>query len=151
MTKKRIIGLTVGLIALIIAVAFIILWLVGVFDDNYENTYKANELYTELNSSPNKIEVEMDDEHVGNFTVEEADKIEQIYTLVTSLNYRYSKGAIPPGSNIYLKFIYPDDKVIYFTSRSITLNGRQYLAEAYRELDDLLITMGIDGGFISER
>lgn len=151
MAKKHIVGLIVGSIALIIAVALIILWCTGVFSNSSQKPVKANELYTELNSLPQKIEVEMAGEYVGNFTVEEPEKIEQIYSLIMSTDYHYSKESIPPGININIKFIYSGSNAVYLSSRSIIYDGRQYLAESYQKLNNLLISMGIDSGLISER
>lgn len=151
MTKKHLIGFAVGFIVMIIAVTLIVLWCTGVFAKHSDKTVKANELYAELNHLPDKIEVEISSEYSGKFTVEETEKIDQIYTLIMSANYRYSKDSIPPGNNIYLKFIYPDNKVVNLSSRSIVLDGKRYCAESYRELDNLLIAMGIDSGFASEK
>lgn len=151
MKKMHAIALGIGVTVLCIIVTFIILWLSGVFDRSTKPTIKAVDAYSALRDLPIEIEVQMDDEYIGTFTVNKDEQIKQIYDLVTSMEYHYYDESIPPGSNTFLKFIYPNEAVIYISSRSIKFNGESYLADNYRELDNLLVSMGLDGGFITVR
>lgn len=88
MSKKHI-GIIIGCVILITVGILMVLWLIGVFDGKSQKSIKVNELYKELNASPEKIEVEMDDEYVGMFTIYSLGKIEQVYSIAMSMNYSY--------------------------------------------------------------
>lgn len=88
MPKKHI-GIIIGCVILITVGILMVLWLIGVFDGKSQKSIKINELYKELNASPEKIEVEMDDEYVGMFIIDGLGKIEQVYSIAMSMNYSY--------------------------------------------------------------
>ena len=153
MSKKNIIRLTV-IIVVVVAALLIALWLAGVFDCNSGKTYKINDMYEELNSPPGKIEVDMQDSYDGKFTVEDAGKIEQIYNSVMAMEYDLIKtdgSDIPPGSNKFLDFIYPDGKVISLSTRYFVFKGKWYWAITDNDLKNLLITIGLESGSITKR
>ena len=113
-------------------------------------SFKLGEVYGQFNKEPLYIEVTMSDEYRCNFTIEDKEQIDEIYSFVSEqVWYLYEQETIPPGSNKSVKFVFNDDSCFSIGTRSLIYRGETYLMTNSMELDIMLEEIGREKGVIS--
>ena len=148
------------IIIIVVVVIIVVLCIVGIvialnkdtiFTESKKQSLKIEEVYEQFHNEPQYIEVTMNDEYTGSFSINEKEYIDEIYQIICSQNYVLYKEVLPPGSNKSIKFIFYDDISISLSTRYITYSGCIYLASQSIELDNLLIKIGLEQKAINER
>ena len=147
---KKFLKLTVVLTVLCIIGTFVILCACADKPERKLQSFKLGEVYGQFNKEPLYIEVTMSDEYRCNFTIEDKEQIDEIYSFVSEqVWYLYEQETIPPGSNKSVKFVFNDDSCFSIGTRSLIYRGETYLMTNSMELDIMLEEIGREKGVIS--
>ena len=105
---KKIFKLSVVLTALCIALMIASLCACAAKPEQPQKlqSFKLGEIYEEFNDEPISIEVNMSDEYRGSFTIEDKERIDEIYSFVTEQVWFLYEDVLPPGSNKSVKFVF---------------------------------------------
>jgi hypothetical protein len=158
MSKRKIVWIVVGVVLGIVLLAGIVLAVLVLADVIVSKDLvllKSIDGFEKIATLPVSCDVEFDYEYIGEFSITDAEDIEQLHFLLGDRLYRRvsSVGTPPPGFNgATLKLHYADGSSIVMDSYYITdANGKLWIISDAGEFQHFLSQLGKEQGALVER